>query len=180
MSEYTTVYLRCKEKPLLKYKEYPTWEETKGLEEKEINKLIQEVEEYNNIAHESYGCMLFYLCTTPSRELDFLPYSQEPKPFTKDLLNDVLNFYDEKINDYKKILIKDKENIKILEERIVKANLEIYDKINSEIYELRENIEYLETEIDEYQYFYNKFYFLQGALEYGPNIDNYELIYKKS
>ena len=179
MSEDTTIYLRNKKRPLLKYKNYPTREETKGLEEKEINKLIQEVEEYNDIAFESFGCMLFYLCTTPSRELDFLPYSKEPRILTKDLLNDVLDFYDEKINDYKKILIKDKENIEILERRIVKANLEIYDRIDSEINELKENIEYLETEIYNYQYYYNKFYFLKGIFGFSSNTENYELIYTK-
>ena len=180
MSEDTTVYLRCKDKPLLKYKDYPTREETKGLEEKEIKKLIQEVEEYNNIAHESYGCMLFYLCTTPSRELDFLPYSQEPKPFTKDLLNDVLGFYKEKIKEYKERIIKSKELIEILEKRIVKANIKIYDKIDSEINWHKEHIISLEEEIDYYQYFYNKFNFLNGIFEWNSNIDNYELIYTKS
>ena len=47
MSEYTTVYLRSKDKPLLEYKDYPSREETHGLEDKDIHKLIKEVEEYN-------------------------------------------------------------------------------------------------------------------------------------
>lgn len=31
MSEYTTIYLRCKEIPLLKYKEHPSYEEYQKL-----------------------------------------------------------------------------------------------------------------------------------------------------
>ena len=137
MSEYTTVYLRSKDKPLLEYKDYP------------------------------------------SRELDVLPYSPDPKPLTKNLLDDVLDFYKERINDYKESIINSKEIIERLEKRIVKANLEIYDKINKEINQHNENIVFLEEEIDNYQYYYNKFYFLNGILEGNSTFDNYELIYTK-
>ena len=179
MSEYTTVYLRSKDKPLLEYKDYPSGEETHGLEDKDIHKLIKEVEEYNNIVHNSFGCRLFYIGTTPSRELDVLPYSPDPKPLTKNLLDDVLDVYKERINDYKESIVNSKEIIERLEKRIVKANLEIYDKIAKEINQHNESIVFLEEEIDNYQYYYNKFYFLNGILEGNSTFDNYELIYTK-
>ena len=37
MSEYTTIYLRCKEIPLLKYKEHPSYEEYQKLIERLMN-----------------------------------------------------------------------------------------------------------------------------------------------
>ena len=91
----------------------------------------------------------------------------------------VRHFDKERINDYKESIVNSKEIIERLEKRIVKANLEIYDKIDKEINQHNENIVFLEEEIDNYQYYYNKFYFLNGILEGNSTFDNYELIYTK-
>ena len=42
MSEYTTIYLRNKNVPLLEYREQPSWEEIKDLSDDEINKIEEE------------------------------------------------------------------------------------------------------------------------------------------
>ena len=39
MSEYTTIYLRCKEIPLLKYKEHPSYEEYQKLSKEDLMKV---------------------------------------------------------------------------------------------------------------------------------------------
>ena len=48
MSEYTTVYLRYKNTPLLEYREHPSFEETRNLSKDEIMAAIHEVDEYND------------------------------------------------------------------------------------------------------------------------------------
>ena len=47
MSEYTTVYLRHKEMPLLKNKEYPSHEECQILSKEDLMEVICEIDEYN-------------------------------------------------------------------------------------------------------------------------------------
>ena len=75
MSEYTTVYLRYKNTPLLEYREHPSFEETRNLSKDEIMTAIHEVDEYNKNVRKSFGCELFHLSTTPSRQLDVLQWS---------------------------------------------------------------------------------------------------------
>ena len=50
MSEYTTIYLRCKEIPLLKYKEHPSYEEYQKLSKEDLMKVNREIDEYNNMS----------------------------------------------------------------------------------------------------------------------------------
>ena len=61
MSEYTTVYLRYKNTPLLEYREHPSFEETRNLSKDEIITAIHEVDEYNKNVRKSFGCELFHL-----------------------------------------------------------------------------------------------------------------------
>ena len=98
MSEYTTIYLRNKATPLLEYKEHPSWNEIKDLSDDEINKIEEERKEHNRNVERSMGCELFYLTTTPSRELTVLPWNPSPKVLTKELLGEVINFYKEEID----------------------------------------------------------------------------------
>lgn len=49
MSEYTTVYLRHKEMPLLKNKEYPSHEECQILSKEDLMEVICEIDEYNKL-----------------------------------------------------------------------------------------------------------------------------------
>ena len=109
MSEYTTVYLRHKEMPLLKNKEYPSHEEGHSLSKEDLMEVICEIDEYNKQVAKSLGCKLFYLSTTPSRELTVLPYSPSPSVLTNVLLEELLCFYKEEIEHCKKAIAKNKE-----------------------------------------------------------------------
>ena len=111
MSEYTTVYLRDKNTPLLEYREHPSFEETRNLSKDEIMTAIHEVDEYNKNVRKSFGCELFHLSTTPSRQLDVLQWSSSPQTLTAELLDRVLAFYNEEIEDYKKSIARYKATI---------------------------------------------------------------------
>jgi len=179
MSEYTTVYLRSKVTPLLDYREHPSFEETRNLSKDEIMAAIHEVDKYNKNVRKSFGCELFHLSTTPSRQLDVLQWSSSPQTLTTELLDRVLAFYNEEIEDYKKSIAKNKETIAKLEARIVKANVDLYEKISEEIDNCNESIDYLEEELENKQYLYNKFYFAKGILDNKSNAEDYELVYTK-
>jgi len=179
MSEYTTVYLRSKATPLLDYREHPSFEETRNLSKDEIMTAIHEVDEYNKNVRKSFGCKLFHLSTTPSRHLDILHWSPLPKILTTELLDEVLEFYNEEIEDYKKSIARYKATIAKLETRILKANIELYDKISKDIDEYNESIGYLEEELENKRYLYNKFYFAKSILDNKSNADDYELVYTK-
>ena len=180
MSEYTTVYLRDKNVPLLEYREQPPWEEIKDLSDDEINIIEEERKEYNRKVERSMGCELFYLTTTPSRELAVLPWSPSPKVLTKELNEEVIDFYQEEIDRCKTALKEQKENIVRLESRIVKANVELYDKIKEDIYECNNSIIFWKEELGHYQHLRNKFDFLKGIMDEDSNMEDYELIYTKS
>lgn len=67
-----------------------------------------------------------------------------------------------------------------MELRITKSNVDLYDKINEEIDAYNERINYEEEELEEYQFYYNKFDFLRSILDNESNLESYELIYTKS
>ena len=179
MSEYTTVYLRSKATPLLDYREHPSFEETRNLSKDEIMTAIHEVDEYNKNVRKSFGCELFHLSTTPSRQLDVLQWSSSPQTLTAELLDRVLAFYNEEIEDYKKSIARYKATIVKLETRILKANIELYDKISKDIDEYNESIGFLKEDLENKQYLYNKFYFAKGILDNWSNAEDYELVYTK-
>ena len=147
MSEYTTVYLRSKATPLLDYREHPSFEETRNLSKDEIMTAIHEVDEYNKNVSKSFGCELFHLSTTPSRQLDVLQWSSSPQTLTAELLDRVLAFYNEEIEDYKKSIARYKATIIKLETRILKANVELYDKISKDIDEYNDSIRDFDEEL---------------------------------
>lgn len=179
MSEYTSVYLREKTAPLLSFRDYPTAEELEGKSKEEIQATYQEVQTYNNTVVETFGCELFYLTTTPSRRLDVLPWSQDPKPLTKSMLEEVIDFYNEEISSYKRIITERKDDIERYEARIVRANADLYDKIDEDIFDCKRSIEECREEMDELKLYCSKFRFLQGILEDKSNSERYELIYTK-
>lgn len=180
MSEYTTVYLRHKDMPLLKKKEHPSHEECQSLSKEDLMKVIREIDEYNKQVAKSLGCKLFYLTTTPSRELTVLPCSPSPSVLTNVLLEEVLCFYKEEIEHCKKAIAKNKEDIAKLEVRISKANVNLYGRISKEIDECYERINFEKEEIEYYQYLYNKFAFCSSIINNESNSEYYELIYTKS
>ena len=180
MSEYTTVYLRHKEMPLLKNKEYPSHEKCQNISKEDLMEVICEIDEYNKQVAKSLGCKLFYLSTTPSRELTMLPWSPSPSILTQGLLDEILYFYREEIDNYKNAIAKNKEDIAKLEVRISKANVNLYGKISKEIDECYERINFEEEELEHYQYLYNKFAFCSSIINNESNSKYYELIYIKS
>ena len=74
-------------------------------------KIIREIDEYNKQIDKSFGRELFYLATTSSRKLTMLPWSTSPSVLTKDLLEEILCFYEEEIKHCKKAIAKNKEDI---------------------------------------------------------------------
>jgi len=179
MSEYSTVYLRSKATPLLDYREQPSWVEIQNLSEDELNQIRNEIKEHNKNVDRSLGCELFYLSTTPSRQLDVLQWSSSPQTLTAELLDRVLAFYNKEIEDYKKSIARYKATIAKLETRILKANVELYDKISKDIDEYNDSIRDFEEELENTQYLYNKFYFAKGILDNKSNAEDYELVYTK-
>ena len=99
---------------------------------------------------------------------------------TNVILEEVLCFYKEEIKHCKKAIAKNKEDIVRLETRIAKANIDLYDKINNEIGNCYENIDFEEKELEHYQFLYNKFSFLEGIIDNESNSKDYELIYTKA
>ena len=95
-------------------------------------------------------------------------------------LDRVLAFYNEEIEDYKRSIAKHKATIAKLETRILKANVDLYDKISKDIDKYNESIGFLEEELENTQCQYNKFYFAKGILDNKSNAEEYELIYTKS
>lgn len=61
MSEYTTVYLRHKDVPLLKKKEHPSHEECQSQSKEDLMKVICEIDEYNKQVVKSLGVNCFIL-----------------------------------------------------------------------------------------------------------------------
>ena len=179
MSEYLSVYLRAKKTPVLQYRDYPHGEDLKGKSEEEIQALYNEREEYNKRVVESFGCELFFLSTTPSRQLHVLPWSEKPKALTKDLLAEVLAFYEEEIADSRKYRQQQIERIEQLEARIVKASPDLYDKIDDEIFDARSSISEYDAEIEKQQSYLHDFQFVNGIMQDDSNAERYELIYTK-
>ena len=179
MSEYTTIYLRNRNTPLLEYREHPSFEETSNLSKDEIIAAIYKVDEYNKHVHKSFGCELFRLSTTLSRQLDVLQWSSSPRTLTVEQLDRVLAFYNEEIADYKRSIAKHKATIAKLETRILKANVELYDKISKDIDEYNDSIRDFEEDLENKQYLYNKFYFAKSILDNKSNAEDYELVYTK-
>ena len=179
MSEYSTVYLRNKNTPLLEYREYPSNAGTENLSNDDIMRIIRETDEYNRIVRKSFGCELFHLSTTPSRELDVLQWSSSPRTLTTELLDRVLAFYSEEIEGYRKAIARYKATIAKLEARILKANVELYDEISKDIDEYNDSIRDFEEDLEVKQYLYNKFYFAKGILDNKSNAEDYELVYTK-
>ena len=179
MSEYTSVYLREKAAPLLSFRDDPKGEELEGKSQEEVNAMYEEVRNYNETVCETFGCELFYLTTTPSRQLSVLPWSEDPRPLTKDLLEEVIDFYNEKISSFERMISDRKEDIERYEARIVKANADLYDKIEEDIFDCKRSMEECREELEELKFFCSRFMFLQGIFEANSNSERYELIYTK-
>ena len=112
-------------------------------------------------------------------KLTVLPWNPSPKVLTKELLEEVIDFYQEEIDRCKTALNEQKEDIVRLESRIVKANVELYDKIKEDIYECNNSIIFWKEELGHYQHLRNKFDFLKGIMDEDSNMEDYELIYTK-
>ena len=122
---------------------------------------------------------MFYLTTTPSRRLDVLPWSPDPKPMTRGLLREIIDFYNEKISSYERIISERKKDIERFEARIVRANVELYDKIEEDIFDCKRSIEECQEELEELKFYCSEFRFIQGILDNKSNSERFEVIYTK-
>ena len=95
------------------------------------------------------------------------------------MLEEVIDFYNEEISSYKRIISERKDDIERYEARIVRANADLYDKIDEDIFDCKRSIEECREEMDELKLYCSKFRFLQGILEDKSNSERYELIYTK-
>ena len=179
MSEYTTIYLRKKGEPLLKFRSILS-EETSGLTREEYISLLEEIHTYNKTVHEGLGCELFYMCTTPSRQLNVLPYSEDPSLLTSDMLSAILDFYSEEIEEEKQFIKRYEEELRVLEDRIRAADVKLYDKIDQEIFETKATIKDCRETLEELHFLSSRFEFVANMMKDEDNLNNYELIYTKS
>lgn len=97
----------------------------------------------------------------------------------KKMLEEIIDFYNEEITSYERIISERKEDIERYEARIVRANADLYDKIEEDIFDCKRSIEECQEDLDEQILYCSKFRFLQGILENNSNSDRYELIYTK-
>ncbi|MCQ2159731.1 MAG: hypothetical protein MJY97_01400 [Bacteroidales bacterium] len=125
------------------------------------------------------GCLLFYLTTTPSRQLDVLPWSPDPQLLTADMLQTIIEFYSTEIEDWEGILKRNNEELIVLENRIRCADVKLYDKINQEIYDIRSRDTGCIETLEELRGLRGRFEFVEKMMHYEGNAE-YELIYTKA
>ena len=95
------------------------------------------------------------------------------------MLEEIIDFYNEKISSYEKIIFERKEDIERYEARIVRAKADLYDKIEEDIFDCKRSIEECKEELDELKFYCSEFRFLQGILDNDSNSERFELIYTK-
>lgn len=179
MSQYTYIYLREKGRPILRFREYlSSADELKGLSEEQIKASNAEVDAYNETVRKSFGCALFHLDTTPSRQLEVLPYSEDARLLSIEALEDILLFYDERIQSVNHKIAELKTQIDVLEKRILMADPRLYNRINRDIEDHKDYISEEQASLASLEYFHNKFMFVKNILDDTDNSD-YEIIYIK-
>ena len=162
---------------MLKYKDSPSYEEVMNLSESERKKLAQEINDHNDRVSESWGSELLCLSTTQSRQLSIIPWSEDPTIVTHDLLERIISFYKEEINECNRYIDSYKKKIQVLEDRFAKATPAIYDKISSEIEACQDSLESWNEDLEKYKYNHCEFKFLMDIFK---NLnEDYELIYTK-
>ena len=109
MSEYTTFYLRYRAVPLLEYKDWPSYDELINLSESDRKQLFHELNDHNNRVSESLGSELLCLPTTPSRELSIIPWAESPQVVAISLLEKIMSFYAEEIDECHRYIAEGKE-----------------------------------------------------------------------
>lgn len=165
MSEYTTFYLR--------YKDSPSYEEVINLSESERKQLYHD----NDRVTDSFGAVILTLSTIPSRELSIIPWAEDPQVVTLDLLEGIMSFYEDKIDECHRYIDSYNKKILVLEGRFAKANPAIYDKISSDIEDCQDNIVCWNEDLEINESLYSKFEFLKEIIK---NLnEDYELIYTK-
>lgn len=179
MSEYTNIYLRKKGVPLLKYRTTAD-EDTSSLTKEEYFSLVEEVKAYNKSINEGLGCELFYLGTTPSRQLQVLPWSPDPQLLTTQMLQEILDFYSEEIEEEMQYIKRNEEELRILEDRIRSADVKLYDKIDQDIFETRSSINDSNDTLEELRSLMRRFEFVANMMQDTDNAERYELVYTKS
>lgn len=155
-------------------------EDTSSLTKEEYFSLVEEVKAYNKSINEGLGCELFYLGTTPSRQLQVLPWSPDPQLLTTQMLQEILDFYSEEIEEEMQYIKRNEEELRILEDRIRSADVKLYDKIDQNIFETRSSINDSNDTLEELRSLMRRFEFVANMMQDTDNAERYELVYTKS
>lgn len=155
-------------------------EDTSSLTKEEYFSLVEEVKAYNKSINEGLGCELFYLGTTPSRQLQVLPWSPDPQLLTTQMLQEILDFYSEEIEKEMQYIKRNEEELRILEDRIRSADVKLYDKIDQDIFETRSSINDSNDTLEELRSLMRRFEFVANMMQDTDNAERYELVYTKS
>ena len=102
---------------MLEYKDSPSYEEVMNLSESERKQLAHEINDFNGRVSDSWGAEVFTLSTTPSRQLSLIPWAESPQVVTLDLLERIMSFYAEEIDECNRYIDSYQKKILDLEER---------------------------------------------------------------
>lgn len=127
---------------------------------------------------EDHGLELFFLSTTPSRELTALPWTDKIKPLTNEILEDVFSFYKDEIKSFEDLILANKSKKSRLETYIIKCEKSLFDQIEEEIEEIDHDNSSIQDDIDELKYHLSMFEFAKSIIDDNVNSE-YELIYIK-
>lgn len=178
MSEQLSIYIHKVGDEILPHKEFDGSVYRGG----DVAAYVDAVNKHNDYLEEvsySYGVMLMYLSTTPSRRLSgIVPYNDtDAKPFTKEMLKSVIDFYVKELDEQYKI--RDSYSGKIANDKslistVTSAN--IFRELMSDIDSYNQYIEEVDEEIDEIKFHLNQFEMVENILNIN---DGYELLYTR-
>ena len=147
---------------------------------KVIYATLDKLEAYNKAVNEGLGCELFYLGTTPSRQLHVLPWSPDPQLLTTQMLQEIIDFYSDKINEEMQFIKRNEEELRVLEDRIRFADVKLYDKIDQNILETRSSINDCNETLEKLRSLISRFEFIANIMKDTDNAERYALVYTKS
>ena len=118
---------------------------------------------------------------TPAQEvIPTKPYSEDPSLLTSDMLAEILDFYEEEIEEEKQFIERYEEELIVLENRIRAADVKLYDKIDQEIFETKATIKDCRETLEELRFLSSRFEFVANMMQDKDNAEKYELVYTKS
>ena len=96
------------------------------------------------------------------------------------MLAEILDFYEEEIEEEKQFIERYEEELIVLENRIRAADVKLYDKIDQEIFETKATIKDCRETLEELRFLSSRFEFVANMMQDKDNAEKYELVYTKS